>query len=99
MTMMSAMIKTFYAEQAHRRPEDIYSVAVMPCVAKKYEAHRPEHYLNPEMPMTDAVLTTRELIWMIKSYGIDFTALPEGDFDQPLGIATGAGDIFGTTGG
>jgi iron only hydrogenase large subunit-like protein len=51
------------------------------------------------VPYTDSVLTTRELIWMTKSYGIDFTALPEGQFDAPLGIATGAGDIFGTTGG
>lgn len=99
MSMMSALIKTYYATTTNRRPEDIYSVAVMPCVAKKYEANRPEHYLSPDMPMTDAVLTTRELIWMIKSYGIDFNSLPEGTFDQPLGIATGAGDIFGTTGG
>lgn len=99
MSMMSALIKTYYASTTNRRPEDIYSVAVMPCVAKKYEANRPEHYLSPDMPMTDAVLTTRELIWMIKSYGIDFNSLPEGNFDQPLGIATGAGDIFGTTGG
>ena len=51
------------------------------------------------MPYTDAVLTTRELIWMIKCYGIDFKALPPGEFDAPLGLASGAGDIFGTTGG
>ncbi len=50
-------------------------------------------------PYTDAVLTTRELIWMIKCYGIDFNALPDGQFDSPLGLASGAGDIFGTTGG
>jgi len=98
MTMTSALVKTFYAQTTGRKPEDIFCVAVMPCVAKKYEAHRPEHRLG-EIPMTDAVLTTRELIWMIKSYGIDFTALPDGDFDAPLGIASGAGDIFGTTGG
>jgi iron only hydrogenase large subunit-like protein len=51
------------------------------------------------VPYTDAVLTTRELIWMIKCYGIDFQKLSDGEFDTPLGIATGAGDIFGTTGG
>jgi len=99
MTMLSALAKTYYAETTGRRPEDIYMVAVMPCVAKKFEARRPEHYIGPDIPMTDAVLTTRELIWMIKSYGIDFAGLPDGDFDAPLGIATGAGDIFGTTGG
>ena len=50
-------------------------------------------------PYTDAVLTTRELVWMIKAYGIDFARLKEEDFDNPLGFSTGAGDIFGTTGG
>ena len=99
MTMTSALIKTYYAEKTGRRPQEIFSVAVMPCVAKKYEIARPEHFLAPGLPMTDAVLTTRELIWMIKSYGIDFAGLPEDSFDAPLGIATGAGDIFGTTGG
>jgi len=99
MSMTSALIKSYYAETSQHRPEEIYSVAVMPCVAKKYEAQRPEHYLTPDLPMTDAVLTTRELIWMIQSYGIDFAALPDSAFDAPLGIATGAGDIFGTTGG
>jgi iron-only hydrogenase group A len=99
MSMTSALIKTYYAEKTARRPAEIFSVAVMPCVAKKFEIARPEHFLQPDLPMTDAVLTTRELIWMIKSYGIDFTALQDGDFDHPLGIATGAGDIFGTTGG
>jgi len=68
-------------------------------VAKKYEARRPEHRMDDGTPYTDAVLTTRELIWMIKCYGINFTALPPGEFDAPLGLASGAGDIFGTTGG
>jgi iron only hydrogenase large subunit-like protein len=94
----------------------------MPCVAKKYEAHRPEHFIElgaggapaqrvgeqgtgssdgqgVMVPLTDAVLTTRELIWMIKCYGINFSMLPDGEFDAPLGVASGAGDIFGTTGG
>jgi len=107
MTMMSALLKTYYAEKIGKAPRDIYVVAVMPCVAKKYEARRPEHYLPDGIPLTDAVLTTRELIWMIRSWGIDywtmpdieFWNLPSEEFDEPLGIATGAGDIFGTTGG
>jgi iron only hydrogenase large subunit-like protein len=71
----------------------------MPCVAKKFEAQRPEHFLADGVPYTDAVLTTREIIFMIKCYGIDFLELPEGEFDRPLGLSTGAADIFGTTGG
>jgi iron only hydrogenase large subunit-like protein len=99
MTMLSVLAKTYYAERAGVDPKKIFMVAVMPCVAKKYEARRPEHYSADGIPYTDAVLTTRELIWMIKCYGIDFTALPPGEFDAPLGLASGAGDIFGTTGG
>ncbi len=99
MTMLSVLTKTFYAEKIGVDPKNIYMVAVMPCVAKKYEIARPEHQMSEGFPYTDAVLTTRELIWMIKCYGIDFASMPEGDFDAPLGIATGAGDIFGTTGG
>jgi NADP-reducing hydrogenase subunit HndD len=98
MGMMSALVKTYYAEKSGIDPKKIFMVAVMPCVAKKYEAHRPEHYLG-EMQLTDAVLTTRELIWMIKCYGINFPLLPDGEFDAPFGVASGAGDIFGTTGG
>ncbi len=99
MSMTSMLLKTFYAEKLSRDPHEIYVVSVMPCTAKKYEANRPEHRLDDGTPITDAVLTTRELIWMIKSYGIDYTQLPDGDFDDPLGLSTGAGDIFGTTGG
>jgi NADP-reducing hydrogenase subunit HndD len=107
MSMMSVLLKTYYAQKIGRDPKDIYVVAVMPCVAKKFEARRPEHFMAPGMPYTDAVLTTRELIWMIKSYGIDywnfpgmeFWNMPKDDFDSPMGIASGAGDIFGTTGG
>ena len=99
MSMLSALSKTYYAERIGRRPEDIFMVAVMPCVAKKYETRRPEHYLAENIPYTDAVLTTREIIWMIKCYGIDMLNLPDGEFDAPLGLASGAGDIFGTTGG
>ena len=98
MGMLSALIKTYYAELKGIDPSKVYVVAIMPCVAKKFEASRPEHYLDG-MRLTDTVLTTRELIWMIKCYGIDFAKLPDGTFDAPLGIASGAGDIFGTTGG
>ncbi|MFZ5828596.1 MAG: NADH-dependent [FeFe] hydrogenase, group A6 [Planctomycetota bacterium] len=99
MSMLAALIKTYYAEKKGIDPAKIYSVAVMPCVAKKYEASRPEHHMPSGAPYTDAVLTTRELIWMIKCYGIDFAVLKDDNFDAPLGIASGAGDIFGTTGG
>jgi len=99
MSMMSTLLKTYYAAKEGLDPHSVFVVAVMPCVAKKFEASRPEHTDDEGEPYTDAVLTTREAIWMIKSYGIDFTALPEGRFDLPLGMSTGAGDIFGTTGG
>ena len=98
MQMQSTLIKTYYAEQKGMDPKDLYVVSVMPCVAKKFEAARPEHTLEG-LPTTDAVITTRELAQMIKSYGIDFTRLPDGDFDHPLGTSSGAGDIFGATGG
>jgi len=99
MSMLSTLAKTYYAERAGIDPKKIFMVAVMPCVAKKFEARRPEHAMDDGTPYTDAVLTTRELIWMIKCYGINFTALPPGEFDAPLGLASGAGDIFGITGG
>ena len=99
MSMMSTLLKTYYAETHGLEPESIFVVAVMPCVAKKYESRRPEHRMPDGTPHTDAVVTTREAIWMIKSYGIDFASLPDGRFDLPLGLSTGAGDIFGTTGG
>jgi iron-only hydrogenase group A len=98
MQMQSTLIKTYYAQQKGLDPKDIYVVSVMPCVAKKFEAARPEHVLDGS-PTTDAVITTRELAQMIKSYGIDFTRLPDSDFDNPLGTSSGAGDIFGATGG
>jgi NADP-reducing hydrogenase subunit HndD len=107
MSMLSSLVKTYYAEKIGRDPADIYMVAVMPCVAKKHEAGLSKLQLREGIPMTDAVLTTREAAWMIKSYGIDywnlpnmeFWALPKDTFDTPLGTASGAGDIFGTTGG
>lgn len=99
MTMLSVLSKTWYAKMAGIDPQDIFMVAVMPCTAKKFEAARPEHTGPGGKPWTDAVLTTREVSWMIKSYGIDFKHLHDEQFDEPLGTATGAGDIFGITGG
>ena len=99
MGMVSSLVKTYYAQQKGIDPANIFVVAVMPCVAKKYEAARPEQRMPNGVPYTDAVLTTRELIWMIKCYGLTFGMLPDGEFDSPLGLASGAGDIFGTTGG
>ncbi len=99
MQMLSTLAKTYYAEKKGIDPKSIFMVAVMPCVAKKYEAGREEHLMEDGTPWTDAVLTTRELAWMIKSYGIEFDRLPDDEFDRPLGISSGAADIFGTTGG
>ncbi|HEX2957087.1 MAG TPA: NADH-dependent [FeFe] hydrogenase, group A6 [Chitinispirillaceae bacterium] len=99
MMMLSVLSKTYYAKIAGIDPKDIFMVAVMPCTAKKFEAARPDHIGPNKIPWTDAVLTTREIIWMIKSYGIDFKNLSDNNFDEPLGTASGAGDIFGITGG
>ncbi|HPP58367.1 MAG TPA: NADH-dependent [FeFe] hydrogenase, group A6 [Candidatus Hydrogenedens sp.] len=99
MSMTSVLLKTYYAEKIKKDPKDVFVVAVMPCVAKKYEADRDEHKMADGTPYTDAVLTTRELIWMIKCYGIDLKDLPDSEFDNPLGESSGAADIFGTTGG
>jgi len=99
MSMLSTLLKTTYAEQTGIDPKDIFVVAVMPCTAKKYEARRPELCMDDGTPYTDAVLTTRECIWMMKSLGINFPELPDGSFDHPLGESSGAGDIFGATGG
>jgi len=99
MSMLSTLAKTYYAEKKGIDPADVYMVAVMPCVAKKFESRRPDHFAPDGTPYTDAVLTTRELIWMIKCYGINFNTLSDGEFDSPMGTASGAGDIFGCTGG
>ncbi len=99
MSMMSALIKTYYAEKNGIDPQNVYVVAVMPCTAKKFERTRVEHKAASGAPYTDAVLTTRELIHMLKCMGIDFRDLADGTFDTPLGISSGASDIFGATGG
>ncbi len=97
-TMFGALVKSYYAEKLGLDPGDIFVVSVMPCTAKKYEIQRPEME-NGGHPNVDAVITTRELARMIRSSGIDFFSLPESDFDAPLGLSTGAADLFGVTGG
>jgi iron-only hydrogenase group A len=99
MSMLSTLIKTYYAEKAGIDPRKVFVVAVMPCTAKKFEARRPEHMAPWGSPYTDAVLTTREFIWLAKCLGVDFRNLPDGAFDSPLGESSGAADIFGATGG
>lgn len=96
--MLGALIKSYYAEKLNIDPKDMYVVSVMPCTAKKYEIVRPE-MSKDGIADVDAVLTTRELARMIKEAGIDFVNLPDEQFDFPLGISTGAADIFGVTGG
>ncbi|MDD3243477.1 MAG: NADH-dependent [FeFe] hydrogenase, group A6 [Eubacteriales bacterium] len=92
--MMGAMIKSYYAEKNNIDPKDIVSVSVMPCTAKKFEVGRKEM-----MNDVDIAITTRELARMIKKAGIDFETLADADFDDILGESTGAGVIFGATGG
>ena len=96
--MMGALVKSYYAEKEGLNPEDIYIVSIMPCTAKKLEIERPEMQHNG-IKDVDAVLTTRELARMIKEMGIDFVNLPDEEYDEPLGMSTGAGVIFGATGG
>jgi NADH-quinone oxidoreductase subunit G/NADP-reducing hydrogenase subunit HndD len=97
-TMLGALTKSYYAEKIKTDPKDMFVVSVMPCTAKKYEIERAE-MINDGNRNVDAVITTRELAEMIKSAGIDFITLPDEEFDNPLGMSTGAADIFGLTGG
>jgi len=96
--MLGALTKSYFAEKVGIDPKSIFMVSVMPCTAKKFEIIRPEMY-NNGLANVDAVITTRELGRMIKDTGIDFRNLPDGKFDSPLGLSSGAADIFGTTGG
>jgi len=98
MSMFGALIKTYYAKQEGIDPSKIFSVAVMPCTAKKFECDRPE-MTDSGYKDVDAVITTVELAKMIKQAGINFEKLPDEQFDNPMGEATGAAVIFGTTGG
>lgn len=96
--MLGALVKDYFAGEIGKDPKDLYVVSVMPCTAKKYEIQRPE-MTNGGVRNVDAVLTTRELARMIKDAGIDFVTLEDREFDNPLGMSTGAADIFGVTGG
>ena len=96
--MQGAIIKTYYAEKMGWDPKDIVSVSIMPCTAKKFECGRDDQSAAG-VPDVDIALTTRELGRMIDRAGIDFRSLPEEKFDDPLGIYSGAGLIFGATGG
>ena len=96
--MFGAIAKSYYAEKMGIDPKDIVSVSIMPCTAKKFEINRPDEAANG-VPDMDYTLTTRELARMIKKVGIKFNDLPDEKFDEPLGISTGAGVIFGATGG
>lgn len=96
--MFGAILKSYYASKAGIDPKKMFVVSVMPCIAKKFERQR-EEMKNEELDNVDAVLTTRELARMIKQANIDFVELEDSEFDDPMGEATGAGAIFGTTGG
>ena len=97
--MMGAMIKTYWAGKSGIDPSKIFSVSIMPCTAKKFETHRDESMYSSGFQDVDIALTTRELTRMIKQAGIDLVNLPESEADSPLGPYTGAGAIFGATGG
>ena len=96
--MFGAIIKSYYAQKFNIPAEKIFVVSVMPCTAKKYEAVRPEME-NDGYSNVDSVITTRELARMIKQANIEFKSLEDSNFDDPMGEATGAAAIFGTTGG
>ena len=96
--MMGAIVKSYYANKLGLDPKKVFVVSVMPCTAKKFEITRPEME-NDGVRNVDAVITTRELARMIREAGIDFEHVKPSDFDDPLGISTGAADIFGVTGG
>ena len=96
--MFGAMVKTYYPQTDGIDPASIYSVSIMPCTAKKFEAARPE-FCDSGYRDVDAVITVREIARMIKQAGIDFVNLPDEECDAPMGLGTGAATIFGTTGG
>ncbi|MBI9018625.1 MAG: iron hydrogenase small subunit [Phycisphaerae bacterium] len=96
--MFGSVIKTYYAQKHNIDPTDIVSVALMPCAAKKFECNRPE-MTSSGYKDVDYGLTTREMATMISEAGLDLPSLPQSDFDDPFGQATGSGVIFGATGG
>lgn len=97
--MHGAIIKNYFADKIHEDPENIYSVSIMPCVAKKAECALPTMDSTGTGPDVDAVLNTREFVNYLRSLNIDIYDIPEDKFDSPIGDGTGAGVIFGATGG
>ena len=97
--MFGSVAKTYYAEKMGIDPKDIFVVSVMPCTAKKFEAERLDHTAVKGLADIDVVLTVRELARMIRKNGILFNQLPDGEYDAPFGLGSGAGTIFGATGG
>lgn len=96
--MFGSIAKTYFADMIKVKREDLVVVSIMPCLAKKYESQRDEFKVNGN-PDVDYSISTRELARLIKQANIDFLSLPDEDFDLPLGMSTGAGVIFGVTGG
>ena len=96
--MFGAMYKTYYAQKAGIDPKDIVFVSAIPCTAKKFEVTR-DHQNAAGVPDVDIAITTRELARMIKQAGVDFRSLADSKFDSPFDIGSGAGAIFGATGG
>ncbi len=96
--MEGAVLKSYYAKKMGINPRDIFVVSIMPCTVKKFESERPE-LSHDALHDVDSVLTTRELVRFFNMAGIDFSDLPDEEFDNPLGESTGAAAIFGTSGG
>ncbi|MDR0356106.1 MAG: [FeFe] hydrogenase, group A [Deltaproteobacteria bacterium] len=96
--MFGALVKTWYAKNQNLDPAKIVSVSIMPCTAKKFECQRPEMRSSGYQDV-DYVLTTRELGSLIKSFGLNFSELPSSEYDPVMGCGSGAGTIFGNTGG
>ena len=99
MMMQGAITKTYYADSIKIDPKTIFSAAIMPCTAKKYECTRDDNMYGPHGQDVEVVLTTRELARLLKQSGIDFLSLPDEEADSPVGAYSGAGTIFGATGG
>lgn len=97
--MFGAVAKSYYAQVLDVEPDDIFCVSVMPCTAKKYECNVPQVNDAGAGKDVDVALTTRELVRMMKAAQVDVSSLQEQEFDQPIGLGTGAGVIFGATGG
>jgi iron-only hydrogenase group A len=96
--IMGGLVKSFFAQKIGIKPEDIITVSVMPCTAKKYEITREEYLINDMKPV-DFVLTTREMAYLLHKHNINLSKMEEGNFDNMMGEASGAGDIYGLSGG